>query len=68
MLDIYSKCLELIPSESYNEEEIEQCVGVDFNLFLNDMNYFKKSILAIFEKSIRDVMLSKCYQDAGVSL
>ncbi len=60
-MELYKECIELIPHSDFSEKEVQDCVGKDFILFNNDIDYLRKSIISIFDNRIKQFFVLNCY-------
>ena len=56
----YNSCLNSLSDNDFSDQTVEECVGINYNFVLNDMEYEKRKLLARGDSAIRDFTVQKC--------
>ena len=64
----YQQCIDNIPDKFYNAVTVTECVGENYSLLIDDLDYEKRKLLSMIELKIRDSMLLNCYQQSEGNL
>jgi len=64
----YIDCLDKLSDLDFNQTNIDGCVGIDSRYVIDDIDYFKRKILARADSIIRSRMIDKCFKVAGMDL
>lgn len=63
--DEYRTCLMNIPSDNFQEDAIQTCLGNDFLKVQQDMKYETFKIQSRGDETVRELMIEHCYIKAG---
>ena len=65
--DEYKECITNIHDQVFTEEEIEECVGTDFNKVILDIKYETLKIVSRGDARVKEFFLEHCYKPAGTN-
>ena len=63
----YKECINNISDQVFTQEEIEECVGVDFKKVILDIKYETLKIISRGDSRVKEFFLEQCYKVAGTN-
>jgi hypothetical protein len=66
--DAYKACIDNLSDNDFSQEDIEKCVGVDYQFVYDDIDFEKRKILSRADNAVRTAMIVICYNAAGPDL
>lgn len=64
----YEACINHLSDNDFSDENVDACVGINYNYIYDDVDYEKSKLLARGDSAVRDFMIQNCYTVAGVDL
>ena len=64
----YEACINHLSDNDFSDENVDACVGINYNYIYDDVDYVKSKLLARGDSAVRDFMIKNCYTVAGVDL
>lgn len=59
--EAYKLCIDNIKDIHFDQKTVDECVGENYNLLIDDINYIKRKIIAQSERALREKFVTHCY-------